>query len=609
MSIRLEQLTKRYDGRAVVSNFSLEVATGELCVLLGPSGSGKSTILRLVAGLAPCDGGRILLDGQDLTPVPARERGLGFVFQSYALFRHQTVAENVEFALRVRGQGVRERRQRREELLELVGLAGLGQRLPAQLSGGQQQRVALARALAHRPRVLLLDEPFGALDARIRLELRRSLSRIQRELRVTTLFVTHDQEEAFELADRLAVMSQGRLVENGPPRELYLRPQTEFAATFLGGANLLVGRSAEHGIRIGAVEVPLAGGIAAEGPDQRVQLLVRPEDVEVAAVGGEIASTPLGEGEVEEISFIGAQERLRLKLPTSPGVRVIHPPRRFGDPDLPVEAVRSQHDARRLKLLPGDRVRVGIRRFHVLLHPGLSLLLADIAGSAGEPARLCATEIARLAQTRLARLALDSVLAAHGSEKSGDRVEPVELADLADLIIAGTPVGTVAAFSEALLQATSANLLLVRRATPLPPVRFLVAVAVGEPGKEDVAFAGRLARHLGASATVLSVLSLDGGETELRSAERFLAACARTLLALGVPAETEVVRGDLGTALGQRIDGSRDLLVLGTPPRDEAGRYTWSRRLRLLLDSGEAAPVLVVRSARGQGREPAGDVE
>ena len=187
MSIRLEQLTKRYDGRAVVVNVTLEVATGELCVLLGPSGSGKSTILRLVAGLAPCDGGRILLDGQDLAPVPARDRGLGFVFQSYALFRHQTVSENVEFALRVRGESAPVRRARREELLELVGLAGLGQRLPAQLSGGQQQRVALARALAHRPKVLLLDEPFGALDARIRLELRRTQAARKRSAALRSL--------------------------------------------------------------------------------------------------------------------------------------------------------------------------------------------------------------------------------------------------------------------------------------------------------------------------------------------------------------------------------------------------------------------------------------
>ena len=600
MSIRLEQLTKRYDGRAVVSNVSLEVATGELCVLLGPSGSGKSTILRLVAGLAPCDGGRILLDGNDLVHVPARERGLGFVFQSYALFRHQTVAENVEFALRVRGESAPVRRARREELLELVGLAGLGQRLPAQLSGGQQQRVALARALAHRPKVLLLDEPFGALDARIRLELRRSLARIQRELAVTTLFVTHDQEEAFELADRLAVMSQGRLIEDGPPRELYLRPQTEFAATFLGGANLLVGRSDEQGIRFGAVAVALKGGIAAEGQSRRVQLLVRPEDVELAAPGEELASTLLGDGVVDEVSFVGPQERLRLKLPTPPGVRVIHPPRRFGEPDLPVEAVRSQHDARRLRLQPGDPVRVGIRRFHVLLHPGLSLLLAETAGPAGQAAQLAATEIARLAQARLQHSSLEATFAGRSGEEGGEHP---------DLLIAGARGGAVAALSERLLAASSANLLLVRGATPMPPSRFLIAVAVGEPGKEDVAFAGRLARHLGAAATVLSVLSPTAAASERSAAERFLAACVRTLAALGVPAEPEVVLGEPGAVLGSRIAAAHDLVVLGAPPPDAEGRCSWSRSMRFLLDGGDSAPVLVVRAARGQGLEPAGDVE
>ncbi len=600
MSIHLDQLTKRYEGRAVVSNVSLEVASGEFCVLLGPSGSGKSTILRLVAGLAPCDSGRILLDGQDLAPVPARARGLGFVFQNYALFRHQTVAENVEFALRVRGVPAASRRSRRDELLELVGLSGLGQRLPTQLSGGQQQRVALARALAHRPRVLLLDEPFGALDARIRIELRRSLSRIQRELAVTTLFVTHDQEEAFELADRLAVMSQGRLVEDGPPRELYLRPQTEFAATFLGGANLLVGRSDEHGIRFGDVEVPLKGGMAAEGEDRRVQLLVRPEDVEVTAPGGELASTLLGEGLVEEVSFVGAQERLRLKLPTPPGVRVIHPPRRFGDPDLPIEAVRSQHDARRLRLAPGDPVRVGIRRFHVLLHPGLSLLLAESDGATGEAAVHAATEIARLAQARLQRTSLEATLAGRGPD--GGVEHP-------DLLIAGTRSGAVAGSSERLLAASSASLLLVRGATPMPPSRFLIAVAVGEPGKEDVAFAGRLARHLGAGATVLSVLSPDAAASELRAAERFLAACVRTLAALGVPAVPEVLRGEPGAMLATRVAQSHDLLVLGAPPADDEGRFAWSRPMRALLDAGGIEPVLVVRAARGQGLEPAGDVE
>jgi sulfate transport system ATP-binding protein len=209
VSIALEHLTKRYAGQPVVHEVSLEVAAGELFVLLGPSGSGKSTLLRMIAGLAEVDAGRILLHGRDVTSLSPQARGVGFVFQHYALFRHMTVAENVEFPLAVRKVAARERRRRRDELLELVGLAGLGARLPRQLSGGQQQRVALARALAHGP----------------------------------------DQEEAFELADRLGVMSFGRLLETGPPRELYLRPETEFVATFLGSANFLVGSAAKESRR------------------------------------------------------------------------------------------------------------------------------------------------------------------------------------------------------------------------------------------------------------------------------------------------------------------------------------------------------------------------
>src|SRR3954447_7467667 len=190
MSIVLEQLTKRYQDHPVVNNISLEIADGEFFVLLGPSGSGKSTVLRMIAGLTGIDGGRVLLHGTDVTQLPPRKREVGFVFQHYALFRSMTVAENVEFGLSIRRVSRAERRNRRDELLELVGLAGLGNRMPRQLSGGQQQRVALARALAHRPQVLLLDEPFGALDARIRFELRRTIREIQRELGVTTIFVT-----------------------------------------------------------------------------------------------------------------------------------------------------------------------------------------------------------------------------------------------------------------------------------------------------------------------------------------------------------------------------------------------------------------------------------
>src|SRR5690606_30107431 len=242
MSITLEQVSKHYDGTPVVSDVSVEIAQGELFVLLGPSGSGKSTLLRAIAGLTTIDHGRIVLHGRDVTHVPAREREVGFVFQNYALFRHMTVADNIEFALRARRVPAAVRRKRRLELLKLVSLEGFAQRYPAELSGGQQQRVAVARALAHEPRVLLLDEPFGALDAKIRDELRRSVREIQRTVGITTILVTHDQEEAFTMADRIGVMDRGRLQDADSPRMLYAQPRTRFVATFLGAANLLLGR-------------------------------------------------------------------------------------------------------------------------------------------------------------------------------------------------------------------------------------------------------------------------------------------------------------------------------------------------------------------------------
>jgi sulfate transport system ATP-binding protein len=581
MSIRLEQLTKRFDGKPVVSNVTLEVAAGELCVMLGPSGSGKSTILRLIAGLAPLDAGRILLEGADITGVPARERNLGFVFQHYALFRHQSVAENVEFALRVRGVSSAERRTRRDELLELVGLAGLGGRLPAQLSGGQQQRVALARALAHRPRVLLLDEPFGALDARIRLELRRALLAIQHELKVTTLFVTHDQEEAFELADRLAVMAQGRLIEDGPAHELYLRPQTEFVAVFLGGANLWVGETSEAGVRLGPLEMPLTGGVPSDAARKRLQVLVRPEDVSLRQKREELNYPALGEGEVVETAFSGAIERVRVRLPGIPGVRVIHPPAPFGDDHLAVDAARQQHVARREPLKPGDPVWVGVRRLHALLHPGLSFVsMGD--GAAGE----FAAELARLAQARLAKVDQPRELT--------DRLAREDV----DLVFAGLSAEDAGDEAESLLElAGDAHLLLVRAASAVPR-RFLVSVAVGEPGKDDVAFVGRLARHLGSTATVLTVLEPSAGAFERKTADRFLAGCVRTLARFGVVAEPMAVVGDVADEIARAMKEGHDLLALGSPLPDAQGRVRWRRSARALLESSEKYPILIVHGAQ-----------
>ena len=259
MSITLDQITKRYQGAPVVNDVSIDIGDGEFFVLLGPSGSGKSTLLRAIAGLTGVDHGRIALHGRDVTHVAARQRGVGLVFQNYALFRHMTVADNIEFALRVRRMKSSLRRERRKELLRLVALEGMDNRLPSQLSGGQQQRVAVARALAHKPEVLLLDEPFGALDAKIREELRRTIREVQRELGITTVLVTHDQEEAFALADRIGIMNLGRLLEMGRPEDLYARPATRFVATFLGAANLVLARHTARGICVGGDPVTALG--------------------------------------------------------------------------------------------------------------------------------------------------------------------------------------------------------------------------------------------------------------------------------------------------------------------------------------------------------------
>ncbi|HBY98335.1 MAG TPA: hypothetical protein DEP84_31070, partial [Chloroflexi bacterium] len=264
MSIVLDRLTKRFGSQLVVDQVSLEVADGELFVLLGASGSGKSTILRLIAGLSRPDGGRILLHGRDVTMVSPQQRGTGFVFQNYSIFRHMSVAENIEFGLKIRKVPSTERARRREQLLDLVGLAGLGDRYANQLSGGQQQRVALARALAYEPNVLLLDEPFGALDVKIRAQLRRSLKEIQDRLSVTTILVTHDQEEAFELADRIGVIERGHLLEVGAAEALYARPESLFVATFLGVGNVLVGRAEAGAARFGPLALPIPPSVPHE---------------------------------------------------------------------------------------------------------------------------------------------------------------------------------------------------------------------------------------------------------------------------------------------------------------------------------------------------------
>ncbi len=246
MSIEAIHITKRFGGFAALKDVSLQIATGELVALLGPSGSGKTTLLRIIAGLEFADLGTVQFDGNDITDRSARERLVGFVFQHYALFRHMTVFENIAFGLKVRPRNLRpskeQIRSKVYELLKLIQLESLAQRYPSQLSGGQRQRIALARALAVEPSVLLLDEPFGALDAKVRLELRRWLRQLHDEIHITSVFVTHDQEEALEVADRIVVMNEGRIEQVGAPEEVYHHPASPFVYKFLGNVNLFHGR-------------------------------------------------------------------------------------------------------------------------------------------------------------------------------------------------------------------------------------------------------------------------------------------------------------------------------------------------------------------------------
>jgi len=619
MSILLEQLTKRYEGHPVVNNVSLEVGDGEFFVLLGSSGSGKTTILSLIAGLTAADHGRVLLHGRDVTYLPTQQRRVGFVFQNYALFQYMSVADNVEFGLSIRKVPAAERRRRRDELLDLVGLAGLGSRMPRQLSGGQQQRVALARALAYKPEVLLLDEPLGALDAKIRVELRRNLKSIQRKLGIATILVTHDQEEAFDMADRIGVMSFGRLLEVGTPDELYQKPQTEFVASFLGSGNLLLGNISQEGVRVGPLHFPHTGEIRQISSEGRVQVLFRPEDVALAPTEEELDGPKLGRAVVEEVSFGGAFERLRLRLPPIPGVRPISPPVAFGSSSILVEATRLPDQASRFPLEPGSQTWVGVHRIHTLEHPGLSFLIVFDGSRRAEAAVDLGGQIARLAHARVtligcglegealqthlqeARKQLGSGLASLDVHTSLDSpaqavIRAVEQQPY-DLVVIGFNPREDISLAEQILQVGEHHLLLV----PGPqssPLQALICVTSGEPGKDDVLFAGRLVRHLGADATLLTVLPAANKDEDLvKRTENFLEGGVQSLSILGVPARTTIRSGSPAEEISQEVSqGGYDLLVMGLPLARASGKISLSGIVEQILNSVTDRATLVVRS-------------
>jgi putative spermidine/putrescine transport system ATP-binding protein len=343
VEVRLEELRRGYAGVTALDGLSLTLAPGELVALLGPSGCGKTTALRLVAGLEEANSGRVMFGGKDVTGLPASKRDVGMVFQAYSLFPHMTAEQNVTFGLQLHHVGAAERKRRALETLELVGLSGFANRYAHQLSGGQQQRVALARALAIRPTVLLLDEPLSALDAKVRARLRDEIRRVQLEAGVTTLFVTHDQEEALAIADRVGVMRAGRLEQLGSPTEIYSRPATPFVAEFVGLTNRLAGFVKDGEVEVRGTRLPLVQPGSANG---KAVALVRPEAVSLAAQN-DAATGPLS-GTVIAVAFLGATSRVTVDL---------------GDmtvlAQLPT-AQASEHPA-------GTRVRLSIRPDPVLI--------------------------------------------------------------------------------------------------------------------------------------------------------------------------------------------------------------------------------------------------
>ena len=312
MGIKVENVAKRFGDFRALDDVSLGVPEGSLTALLGPSGSGKSTLLRVIAGLEQPDAGTVVISGEDVTGIPAQRRGVGFCFQHYAAFKHMTVADNIAFGLRIRGREKVEISRRVEELLALVHLNGFGNRYPANLSGGQRQRMALARALAVEPKVLLLDEPFGALDAKVRKELRAWLRRLHEDVHVTTIFVTHDQEEAMEVAEQIVVFNDGRIEQAGRPRDLYETPKNEFVMSFVGPVNRL--------------------GDAYIRPHD-LDIVLEPDDATVEAM-------------IERIVYLGFEVRVEFKLPD----------------EAPIWMHLSRSQAEELELLEGQIVFVRPRR-------------------------------------------------------------------------------------------------------------------------------------------------------------------------------------------------------------------------------------------------------
>ena len=641
MSIVLDHVSKRFGPHVALDEVSLEVADGELFVLLGGSGSGKSTALRIIAGLTRPDEGRILLQGERVDHLPPQKRGVGFVFQNYSLFQHMTVGKNIDFGMRIHKVPLAERLRRREELLNLIGLEGMADRLPRRLSGGQQQRVAVARALAYQPAVLLMDEPFGALDVRTRSQLRKSLKEVQQKLKVTTILVTHDQEEAFELADRIGILERGHLVEVGPPAALYRRPKTELVARFLGDANLLVGEIRSGKLHVGESILFLPPDAPQVTGSLEVKVLIRPEELEVRPRGASAAGKGLGLGTILETLHAGPVLRMKISVPSLRGTPILSPEPIFGqaEPALVAHALPEIGDLP--VLVPGAPVQLTVRNLHVIPHEGGSLLVcidgSELSGRCLDFAARVATQMhGRLeilgvaekpSEDTRAREGLSAAIQGYSGEfpslktrlragNAADRILEELDRGVYEMVVLGhrgrhSPARFLGSTTEKVVTLSRVPILIVPEARRSLK-KILICMASGVSGRSDVIFAGRLAGRAGAHATLLNVMEGDppklpgvtpdpqtSGYLREITTER-LARGILTLKLMGVASEMKVRQGVASAEiLEEARSGDYDLIALGA---EEPPRLRGSDR-RVLIDvvlEQARRPVLIVPAPQGK---------
>lgn len=624
MSILLKNIHKWFNRRLIISNVSLQVRDGELFVLLGGSGSGKSTLLRIIAGLIQPDSGKIYIDGRAVTHLHPQERNTGFVFQNYSLFRHMTVRENVEFGLRIRKIPPPERRKRSEELLNLVNLTGLGAHYANQLSGGQQQRVALARALAYNPGVLLLDEPFGALDVKIRAQLRKSLKDIQRHLKMTTILVTHDQEEAFELADTIGVVDYGQLLETGTSKTLYHYPRKEFTATFIGGGNVVVGRKEGNRIRLGAALLPMPENAPSHDEKVPVHILFRPETVLLQ----EHPFTPaqrvhlLGRGRIRELTFAGAMQRMVLEVTDLQGAQPLAPQPAYGQKSIQIVAFKTSSEYGQDNFTPGQSLWIGLRDYHVLDPVGFKVMVYTDESSSGVAAAnfglhlgtatggsvtlmtvIEAPALLADARERLERFVRDAqppgvnlICKVRQGNVTGEVVnEAYEGHYEVCILNVEAEAGRQTATNTWQRLVTSGMPVLLINASHARISNILICTAAGEPGKDDILFGGRIAKLTGARTTLLHIAREPVTIGEKNRVGQYLALGKASLEAMGVASGIIVKEQALPVEgiIEEMEAGNYDLLVIGAPAPKAPQRLVWTNMTSRII-AGTVRPVLIV---------------